>query len=219
MRLVLLGAPGSGKGTQAKKLMEEFGVPQVSTGDLLRAAVASGSELGRQAKSVMDAGELVSDDIVLGIIRERLAEPDAERGFIMDGFPRNVAQAEALDEVLEGLGRPLDVAVLLDVAFESLVKRLTGRRTCADCGQMYNVYFSPPAREGVCDACGGTELIHRADDNERTITNRLEVYQRETRPVMDYYRGQGKLETVPGEGEIGEIYAGLVEVIRRYSRI
>ncbi len=219
MRLVLLGAPGSGKGTQAKKLMDEFGVPQVSTGDLLRAAVASGSELGRQAKSVMEAGELVSDDIVLGIIRERLAEPDAGRGFIMDGFPRNVAQAAALDEVLEELGRPLDVAVLLDVAFESLVKRLTGRRTCADCGQMYNVYFSPPAQDGVCDACGGTNLIHRDDDNERTITNRLEVYQRETRPVLDYYREQGRLETVPGEGEISEIYAALVDVIRRYSRI
>ena len=213
MRMVLLGAPGSGKGTQAKLLMEKLGVPQVSTGDLLRSAVASGSELGRKARAVMDAGELVSDDIVLGIIGERLAQPDAASGFIMDGFPRNVAQAEALDKTLADLQLPLDVAILLDVPFTSLVKRLEGRRTCDRCGQMFNVYFSPPTQEGICDRCGG-KLIHRADDNEETIRNRLRVYESQTRPVVEYYRQQGKVDTVPGEGEVDEIFARMLDVVQ-----
>jgi adenylate kinase len=212
MRLVLLGAPGSGKGTQAKMLMERKNLPQVSTGDLLRAAVKEGTALGQKAKAAMDAGELVADDIVIGMIRERLAEADAANGFILDGFPRSLPQAEALDIMLEDLGQPLDKGVLIDVDFDSLLKRLTGRRTCADCGQMYNIYFSAPTQAGVCDKCGG-ELQHRADDNEETITNRLDVYQSQTAPLVDYYQAQGKLVTIVGEGEIEEIYSRLTELL------
>lgn len=207
MRIVLLGAPGSGKGTQAKKLMDGHQVPQISTGDLLRAAVKDGTPLGQRAKAAMDAGELVADDIVIGMIRERLAEPDAGKGFILDGFPRSTAQAAALDEMLDELGQPLQTALLIDVDFGNLVKRLTGRRTCSSCGQMYNVYFSPPQQDGVCDRCGGTDLAHRADDNEETISNRLKVYQEQTEPLVAHYSAQGKLASVDGEGELDEVFA------------
>ena len=193
MRIVLLGAPGSGKGTQAKKIMDARGIPQISTGDLLRAAVAEGTPLGQKAKAAMDAGELVADEVVIGMIRERLQHADTQAGFILDGFPRSTVQAEALDRMLDEAGQPIDAALLISVPFENLVKRLTGRRTCADCGQMYNVYFSPPAADGVCDRCGGTELVHRADDNEETIVNRLEVYRTQTEPVVDFYGQQDKL--------------------------
>ncbi|MGB5590984.1 MAG: adenylate kinase [Gammaproteobacteria bacterium] len=208
MRIILLGAPGSGKGTQAQRLTKGHGIPQVSTGDLLREAVAQGTELGKKAKIAMDAGELVSDDIVLGMIRERLARPDAESGFILDGFPRNLAQAEALDGVLEDLGAPLDAAVLMDVDFDVLLKRLTGRRTCGSCGKVYNVYFFAPKNDGVCDACGG-ELIQRADDNEETITQRLKVYESQTTPLVSFYEERGKLKVVPAEGEIDEVFQRL----------
>ncbi len=206
MRIVLLGAPGSGKGTQAKKLMDGHQVPQISTGDLLRAAVKDGTPLGQRAQAAMDAGELVADEIVIGMIRERLAEPDAANGFILDGFPRSTAQAVALDEMLAELGRPLQTALLINVDFGNLVKRLTGRRTCSSCGQMYNVYFSPPQQDGVCDRCGGTDLAHRADDNEETISNRLKVYQDQTEPLVAHYSAQGKLASVDGEGELDEVF-------------
>ncbi|MGB1556227.1 MAG: adenylate kinase [Oceanococcaceae bacterium] len=206
MRIVLLGAPGSGKGTQAKKIMDARGIPQISTGDLLRAAVRDGTALGLRAKAAMDAGELVADEVVIGMIRERLDAADTASGFILDGFPRSNVQAEALDAMLTEAGQPIDAALLINVPFENLVKRLTGRRTCADCGQMYNVYFSPPQKDGVCDRCGGTELQHRADDNEDTITNRLEVYRTQTAPVVDFYKDQGKLASVDGEGPLEEIY-------------
>lgn len=206
MRIVLLGAPGSGKGTQAKKIMDARGIPQISTGDLLRAAVRDGTALGLRAKAAMDAGELVADEVVIGMIRERLDAADTANGFILDGFPRSNVQAEALDAMLTEAGQPIDAALLINVPFENLVKRLTGRRTCADCGQMYNVYFSPPQKDGVCDRCGGTELQHRADDNEDTITNRLEVYRTQTAPVVDFYKDQGKLASVDGEGPLEEIY-------------
>lgn len=212
MRIILLGAPGSGKGTQAQKLVEQFTIPQVSTGDLLREAVAAGTDLGRQAKAAMDAGELVSDDIVLGMIRERLAKPDAGNGFILDGFPRNLAQAQSLDGLLEELGAPLDAAVLMDVDFDVLLKRLTGRRTCAGCGRVYNVYFFPPAREGVCDACGG-ELRQRDDDNEATISQRLKVYEAQTAPLIEFYESRDKLKVVPAEGEIDAVYERLVAAL------
>lgn len=205
MRIVLLGAPGSGKGTQAKKLMERFGIPQISTGDLLRAAVRAGTALGKQAKTAMDAGGLVADDIVIGMIRERLQDADTAKGFIMDGFPRSGAQARALDAALSSLGQPIDKAVLIDVKFDALMKRLTGRRTCKDCGQMYNVYYSAPQKEGVCDRCSG-ELLQRADDNEETIGNRLKVYQDQTEPLIEYYKKQDKLAAVDGEGDIEAIY-------------
>jgi adenylate kinase len=209
MRIVLLGAPGSGKGTQAKRLQDEYQAPQVSTGDLLRAAVAEGTPLGKQAKAAMDAGELVTDDVVLGMIRERLAQPDARTGFLLDGFPRNTAQAQALEAVLIDLSAPLDTAVLMDVDFDILMKRLTGRRTCSVTGKLLNVYFSPQADIDACVQAGG-ELIKRDDDNEETISHRLKVYQQQTEPLIDYYRQQSKLVTISAEGEIDEVYRRLV---------
>lgn len=209
MRIVLLGAPGSGKGTQGKRLVERYEIPQISTGDLLRSAVASGSELGREAKSYMDAGQLVPDEVVLGMIRERLAEADAATGFILDGFPRNRAQAEALDGVLAELGQPLDVALLIDVEIDTLKKRLLGRLTCTGCGAVFNAYTNPPKTEGVCDYCGG-ELQHRTDDNEETISARLEVYDAQTKPLIDYYADRGELIRVSGLGEIDQIFKTIV---------
>ncbi len=209
MRIVLLGAPGSGKGTQGKKLAEKYGIPQISTGDLLRAAVAAGTPLGRQARAAMEAGQLVSDEIVMGLIRERLGEPDTEPGFILDGFPRNLTQAEALDAMLAEIDKPLQVALHIDVDFDTLMQRLTGRRTCESCGQMYNIYTSPPKIEGVCDKCGG-RLIQRADDNEDTIRKRLEVYRSQTMPLIEYYREQGKLRTVKGDGGIDDIFTKII---------
>ena len=212
MRIVLLGAPGSGKGTQAKKLVADYGFPQVSTGDLLRDAVARRTEHGLRAKAAMDAGKLVSDDIVLGILKERIAQPDAEQGFILDGFPRNLAQAEALEGVLAELGKPLDAAVLMDLDFAILMKRLTGRRSCTGCGRVYNIHFLPPPADGRCGSCGG-ELVQRADDEEETIARRLEVYRAETEPLVSHYRRAGKLRTVDAEGELDEVYARLVAAL------
>ena len=208
MHIVFLGAPGSGKGTQAQRLMADYGFVQVSTGDLLREAVSSGSALGRQAKAAMDAGDLVSDAVVLGIIRERLQRDDVQRGFILDGFPRNLAQAEALEQVLGKVGRPLDAAVLIDVDMDILMKRLTGRRTCSINGKLLNIYFSPQAEIDACLEAGG-ELLQRADDNEETIGKRLEVYRSQTAPVISYYRGRGLLREVGGEGAVDEVYARL----------
>jgi adenylate kinase len=212
MRIVLLGAPGSGKGTQAKLLVERYKVPQIATGDLLREAVAAGSMLGRQAKVAMDAGQLVSDEIVLAIIQERIMRPDASKGFILDGFPRNLQQAEALDQLLTGLGRPLNLALLVAVDVDALIQRLVGRRTCLSCGQMYNVFYAPPHLEGRCDACGG-KLRHRGDDNEETIGSRLRVYETHTIPVIEYYKDQEKLRTVQGVGEISEIFKAVTKVV------
>jgi adenylate kinase len=212
MRIVLLGAPGSGKGTQASLLVERYNIPQIATGDLLREAVASGSTLGRQAKMAMDAGHLVGDDIVLAIIQERILRPDTRNGFILDGFPRSLAQAEALDQLLSSVGRPLDLALLLAVDVDALLQRLVGRRTCLSCGQVYNVFYSPPHLDGRCDACGG-RLRHRADDNEETIGNRLRVYEAQTFPVIDYYKEQGKLRTVQGVGEIPDIAKAMRKVV------
>jgi adenylate kinase len=204
MRTVLLGAPGSGKGTQGVVLSNKFNIPQISTGDLLRAAVKAGTELGKKAKSAMDAGALVSDDIVIGLIRERLSEEDAQNGYILDGFPRNIPQAEALDAMLDQLGQPLQGVVLLDVPFEELMQRLTGRRTCKDCGAIYNIYLSAPKNEGHCDRCGG-ELFQREDDNEETIGNRLKVYEEQTAPLIGFYQKQNKLHSIAGTGDIDDI--------------
>jgi len=212
MRIVFLGAPGSGKGTQAKLLMEEHQLQQVSTGDLLRAAVAAGTELGLKAKAAMEAGELVTDDIVLGIIAERLAEPDCANGFILDGYPRNLQQARDLQPVLAKIGQSLDAAVLLDVDMDILMKRLTGRRTCSKTGKLLNIYYSPKEERDACLEAGG-ELIQRADDNEETISNRLKVYREQTEPLVGYYREAGLLKTVQGEGEIDEIYARLKDTL------
>lgn len=216
MRIILLGAPGSGKGTQAQRLSATFGIPQVSTGDLLRGAVAAGSELGKRAKVAMDAGELVSDDIVLGMIRERLAQPDAAPGFILDGFPRNISQAGSLDTVLGEIDAPLDAVVLLDVDFDVLLKRITGRRSCGKCGKVFNVYYLPPAAEGVCDSCGG-ELVQRADDNEETVSNRLKVYESQTAPLVAFYEERGKLHVVAATGGIDDVLASVEKTLAPFQ--
>ncbi|MEC4685645.1 MAG: adenylate kinase [Nitrospirota bacterium] len=212
MRIVLLGAPGAGKGTQAKKLVEKYGIPQISTGDILRKAVADGTPLGKEAKAYMDKGELVPDSVVIGLVKERLTRDDCKKGFILDGFPRNTAQAEVLDKVLEETNIPLQVALCVDVDMDILMKRLTGRRTCRQCGQMYNIYFSPPQKEGVCDKCGG-ELYQRDDDKEETIRRRLEVYEAQTAPLIEYYKNKGILKTVEGTGDIDEIFANICSIL------
>ena len=212
MRIVLLGAPGAGKGTQAKKLIEKYGIPQISTGDLLRAAVSAGTALGKEAKSYMDKGELVPDSVVLGMVEERLKQDDCKKGYILDGFPRNTAQAEALDKMLAALNMSLTGAISVDVPFEDLMKRLTGRRTCKACGQMYNVYFSAPKKEGACDKCSG-ELYQRDDDKEATIKKRLEVYTAQTEPLMGYYKNKGILKSVAGTGSIDEIFSKVCAIL------
>lgn len=212
MRIVLLGAPGSGKGTQAQCLQRDLALPQVSTGDLLRRAVSEGTESGLSAKTAMDAGELVSDDIVLGMIKDRLEASDAASGYVLDGFPRNVAQAKGLDGVLRDLSQQLDAAVLMDVDFEVLMKRLTGRRTCSKTGKLLNTYFSPQEELDACIDAGG-ELLQRDDDNEDTIRNRLEVYERETQPLIGYYRERELLQVVNADGRVGAVYARLRDTL------
>ncbi len=215
MRIVLLGAPGSGKGTQAQRLIDKYRVPQVSTGDLLRAAVAAGSELGLRAKATMDAGKLVDDATMLGIIRERLAAPDAARGFILDGFPRTIVQADGLGALLTDIGQPLEAVVLMDVDTEQLFRRLTGRRTCRSCGRVFNVYTAPPSVPPPCAGqCTTPELFQRPDDSEATIGKRLEVYGAQTRPLIEYYRTRGLLRTVAAEGDIDVVTARLEAALR-----
>lgn len=217
MRIVLLGAPGSGKGTQAKFIQENYSIPQISTGDLLRNAVAAGTELGLKAKAIMDAGELVSDDLVLGIIKDRLTEADTAKGFILDGFPRNLAQAEALDAMLHAENKPLQIAIYFDVDFDLIVKRITGRRSCSECGAIYNTFFSPPKIDDHCDHCGHVGLTHRADDNEDTVRNRLNVYQQQTAPLVSRYEQQEILQSLSGEGEIADITARISQVLDKVS--
>jgi adenylate kinase len=209
MRLVLLGAPGSGKGTQAQKLRDDKRIPQVSSGDLLRDAVARGTELGRRAKAAMDAGELVSDEIVLGLIRERLGRPDAAQGFILDGYPRNVAQAGALDRLLADLGQPIDAVVLMDVAPKALFQRLTGRRSCPKCSKVFNVYSSPSKLGDQCDNHPGEQapqLVQRADDREDVIENRLKVYASQTEPLVEHYKARGLLKVVNADRPVDAVY-------------
>jgi adenylate kinase len=212
MRIVLLGAPGSGKGTQAKKLMAEKNIPQISTGDMLREAVAAGTRFGERAKVIMEAGQLVSDDIMLGIISERLAKPDAADGFILDGFPRTRQQAGDLDQLLDQLSVPLDAAILMDIDFDVLMKRLTGRRTCSLTGKLLNIYFSPQEDLDECTNAGG-ELIQREDDNEETIASRLDVYRQQTEPLVSFYRKRNKLKTIDAEGTIDEVYERLLQAL------
>jgi adenylate kinase len=208
MRIILLGAPGSGKGTQSQHLIERHPIPQVSTGDLLRAAVAKGSALGLKAKAAMDAGQLVSDEIVLAMLQERLAEPDTARGFILDGFPRNIAQARELDQLLAGLGQPLDAVIVLEVDRGELARRIAGRRTCRRCGRVFNVATSPPEPGDTCPVSGGPhDLYQRPDDNEATAAERLRVYEEKTRPLVDFYARRGILQKVSAEGEVDEVTA------------
>ena len=204
MRLVFLGPPGAGKGTQARELAREWGVPQIATGDMLREAVAAQTPLGRQAKDYMDRGALVPDDVIVGLIAERLGQSDAKSGFILDGFPRTIPQAQALDRLLKDLGQQLDRVVFFAVGEEELLRRLTGRRSCPVCQSTYHTSSAPPRRPGVCDKCGA-ELIQRADDSESTVRNRLAVYASQTAPLLDFYRGRDLLTSVPGEGTIDDI--------------
>ena len=208
MRIVLLGAPGSGKGTQSQRLVERHGIPQISSGDLLRAAVANGTPLGLEAKKAMDRGLLVEDNIVLGMIRERLAEADTRGGFILDGFPRTIDQATALNTMLREVGKPLDAVVLMEVDSAELARRIAGRRTCGDCGRVFNV-FTATATQAQNEPCPKTgaphRLTQRADDNEATVAERLRVYDEKTKPLIDFYAKQGVLRTIPAEGDVDEI--------------
>jgi adenylate kinase len=214
MRIVLLGAPGSGKGTQSQRLVERFGIPQISTGDLLRSAVARGTPLGMAAKDAMQSGKLVADSIVLGMIRERLAEADAANGFILDGFPRNIVQAEALDQMLAEVGKPLTAVVQMDVPYAELTRRIAGRRSCQNCGRVYNIYSMPLGREPRCQFCeGAPKLFQRPDDNEETVVERLKVYESQTRPLLGYYGKTGLLQSIDAQGEIDEITALLIRVL------
>ncbi len=205
MNIILLGAPGAGKGTQAKRLEESRKLVQLSTGDMLRAAVASGSDLGLQAKEVMDAGRLMPDDLMVQMISERIEQDDCRAGFILDGFPRTTPQAEALDEMLTGKGLRLDAVIEMTVDEEVLVERITGRYSCSTCGAGYHDKFQVPAKAGVCDQCGGTEFKRRADDTEATVRTRLDAYREQTAPILPYYRNKGILKTVDGMAAIDEV--------------
>jgi adenylate kinase len=210
---VLLGPPGGGKGTQAKKLQEEYGYIQLSTGDMLRSAVASGTEIGKKAKSVMDQGLLVSDDIVVGIIADRIEQPDAKKGFILDGFPRTVAQAEALEAMLKQHGKRINAAIEIQVPDDLIVNRIDGRFSCARCGEGYNDHFHRPKVDGRCDVCRGGEFIRRADDNADTVRARLHTYHAQTAPILPFYRDRGLLTVIDGTLPIGEVTRRLKEII------
>jgi adenylate kinase len=209
-----MGAPGSGKGTQSQRLVERFGIPQISTGDLLRGAVARGTEYGLRAKAAMDSGQLVADEIVLGIFRERLAERDTEGGFILDGFPRNFAQAGALTTLLAGLGKPLDAVVLFEVDYAEIIKRISGRRSCPQCGRVFNVHTAPAGTPLRCDQCEGKPtLVQRADDEEATVRRRLEVYEQQTRPLAEYYNAQGLLRTIDANASVDDVTRRLIALL------
>ena len=212
MNLILLGPPGCGKGTQAKLLMEKHSIPQISTGDILREAVKQETPMGVEAKNYMNAGKLVPDEVVIGIIQDRLKQSDCENGFILDGFPRTVVQAEALDSTLTAMQKKIEHALSITVDDEELLGRLTGRRTCRSCGAMFHVMFKPPKEEGVCDACSG-ELYQRDDDKEATIQNRLDVYDQQTAPLIDYYQAKGLLRNIAGTGKIEEILEKIQAVL------
>ena len=216
MRIVLLGAPGSGKGTQSQRLVERVHIPQISTGDLLRSAVARGTELGRQAREAMEGGRLVDDSLVLGMIRERVGEPDTRRGFILDGFPRNLAQAHALDHLLEALKRPLDAVVQLEVDYRELVRRISGRRTCADCGRVFNLLTSPPGPgTTACPKTGQAHrLIQRPDDKEEVIGKRLEVYEAQTKPLIKYYEAAGLLRIVDADADVDTVFNSINRAVQ-----
>ena len=213
MNLILLGPPGAGKGTQAKILEEKLGYKQLSTGDMLRAAIAAGTDIGLKAKAIMDRGDLVSDDVIIGIVSDRLDKPDVKKGVVFDGFPRTPAQAEALDNILASKGQKLNAVIEMRVDDEALVKRITGRYTCAKCGQGYHDEFARPKVAGVCDVCGGTEFIRRPDDNEKTVRDRLAVYNKQTAPLVAYYHQKGNLHVIDGMADIAVVTQAMVGVL------
>jgi len=208
MNLVLMGLPGAGKGTQADKIVEKYGVPHISTGDMFRAAMKEGTELGLKAKSFMDKGELVPDEVTIGIVRERSSKNDCENGFLLDGFPRTVAQAEALEKILAEISKKIDYVINIQVDQSILMERLTGRRICKSCGATYHLVFNPPTEPGICDRCGG-ELYQRQDDNAETVQNRLEVNMKQTQPLLDFYQGKGYLKNINGEQHIDQVYSDI----------
>jgi adenylate kinase len=212
MKLVLLGPPGAGKGTQAKMLIEKYQIPQISTGDILRQAVKDGTPLGKKAKTYMDQGKLVPDDLIITLIKERINADDCSDGYIFDGFPRTVAQAEALDSLLKSLATELDAVVSIEVPEDEVVKRLSGRRTCKNCGALYHILYTPPAKEGICDKCGGS-LFQRSDDNEATIRQRLSVYREQTAPLIAYYTKQDLVKAIPGVGDPQAIFAEMCRAL------
>lgn len=217
MFILLMGPPGAGKGTQAEKLIRDYGIPQISTGDMFRAAVKSGTELGKEAKSYMDKGALVPDSVTIGIVGERLAQKDCQKGWILDGFPRTEAQAEALDAILKEIHISLTAVLEIKADAKGLIKRISGRLVCKGCGASFHKDFRPPAKEGICDNCGG-ELYQRADDNEATVGERLEVYEKSTRPLIDYYKKTGKLYEIDGDQEMDKVYDDICGVLKKVSR-
>ncbi len=213
MRLILLGPPGAGKGTQAQRIVEKHGIPQLSTGDMLRAAVKAGTEVGKRAKALMDAGSLVNDDVVIGIVSERIDQPDCAKGFILDGFPRTLVQADATEKMLSSKGMKLDVVIEMQVDDSVLVDRVSGRYTCANCGTGYHDRLQKPKVEGVCDKCGSTEFKRRPDDNAETMTTRLRAYYKETSPLIGYYHAKGLLKSIDGMAEIDEVTASIETIL------
>jgi len=205
MNLILLGPPGAGKGTQAAKIIEKYKIPQISTGDILRAAVREGTELGKEAQKYMNEGKLVPDSIVIGIIKERLQKDDCKNGYILDGFPRTIVQAEELDKMLKEMGSKLDVVISIEVPDEEIIQRITGRRMCKECGAVYHIKYNPPKRDGICDKCNG-QLYQRDDDKEETVRARLDVYKKQTEPLKEYYSKQNILKEVDGTGDINKIF-------------
>lgn len=212
MNLVLMGLPGAGKGTQAEKIVDQYGIPHISTGDMFRAAMKEGTELGLKAKSFMDKGELVPDEVTIGIVRERLSKDDCVKGFLLDGFPRTVPQAEALENMLTELNKRINYVINIDVDKSILMERLTGRRICKSCGATYHLVFNPPAKDGECDRCGG-ELYQRADDNAETVQNRLDVNIKQAQPLLDFYEAKGYLKTINGQRDISIVFADIEQLL------
>lgn len=213
MNIILMGLPGAGKGTQADEIVEKYAIPHISTGDMFRAAIKEGTELGLKAKSYMDQGALVPDEVTIGIVRERLSQADCDQGFLLDGFPRTVPQAEALDNILSDLGKAIEYTINIDVQKEELIKRLTGRRICKVCGTSYHLVFNPPQEEGKCDKDGG-ELFTRADDNPETVTNRLEVNMTQAQPLLDFYEAKGVLTNINGQQDINDVFADIDALLK-----
>ena len=212
MKLIMLGAPGAGKGTQAKKISAKYGIPHISTGDIFRANIKGGTELGMKAKAFMDQGQLVPDEITIGMLLDRIKEDDCQKGYVLDGFPRTIPQAESLTKALTELGDKIDWAVNVDVPDENIISRMSGRRACLGCGQTYHIVYNAPSQEGICDVCG-QELVLRDDDKPETVQKRLEVYHNQTQPLIDYYRGAGVLAEVDGTKDLEEVFQDIVKIL------